>query len=170
MADQARVVFTKLEKLKPGAAQLASVWQEIEAAEASGEKSRGSGRGFGRRDGRSCGRAGGEAPIPPGQHTQRPGICCQSNPGGGARIQTAGSSDCARARAGRGGIRPSCSGSGDRWCVGRVRLRPGSFFGRQLLATGPLHLRLRHHKYKLELHMSRSRRALDMPLRLPRPP
>jgi pilus assembly protein FimV len=34
MADQARVVFTKLEKLKPGAAQLASVWQEIEAAEA----------------------------------------------------------------------------------------------------------------------------------------
>jgi tetratricopeptide (TPR) repeat protein len=34
MADQARVVFTKLEKLKPGAAQLAAVWQEIEAAEA----------------------------------------------------------------------------------------------------------------------------------------
>jgi pilus assembly protein FimV len=34
MADQARVVFTKLEKLKPGAAQLAAVRQEIEAAEA----------------------------------------------------------------------------------------------------------------------------------------
>jgi pilus assembly protein FimV len=34
MADQARVVFSKLEKLKPGAAQLAAVWQEIEAAEA----------------------------------------------------------------------------------------------------------------------------------------
>ncbi len=34
MADQARVVFTKLEKLKPGAVQLAAVWQEIEAAEA----------------------------------------------------------------------------------------------------------------------------------------
>jgi pilus assembly protein FimV len=34
MAEQARVVFTKLEKLKPGAAQLAAVWQEIEAAEA----------------------------------------------------------------------------------------------------------------------------------------
>ena len=34
MADQARVVFAKLEKLKPGAAQLAAVWQEIEAAEA----------------------------------------------------------------------------------------------------------------------------------------
>jgi TolA-binding protein len=34
MAEQARVVFTKLEKLKPGAAPLAAVWQEIEAAEA----------------------------------------------------------------------------------------------------------------------------------------
>jgi pilus assembly protein FimV len=34
MADQARVVFTKLEKLKPSAAQLAAVRQEIEAAEA----------------------------------------------------------------------------------------------------------------------------------------
>jgi pilus assembly protein FimV len=34
MADQARVVFAKLQKLKPGAAQLAAVWQEIEAAEA----------------------------------------------------------------------------------------------------------------------------------------
>jgi pilus assembly protein FimV len=34
MAEQARVVFEKLEKLKPGAAQLAAVWQEIEAAEA----------------------------------------------------------------------------------------------------------------------------------------
>ena len=34
MAEQARVVFGKLEKLKPGAAQLAAVWQEIEAAEA----------------------------------------------------------------------------------------------------------------------------------------
>ena len=34
MAEQARVVFAKLEKLKPGAAQLAAVWQEIEAAEA----------------------------------------------------------------------------------------------------------------------------------------
>jgi len=34
MADQARVVFAKLEKLKPGAAQLAAVLQEIEAAEA----------------------------------------------------------------------------------------------------------------------------------------
>ncbi len=33
MAEQARVVFSKLEKLKPGAAQLAAVWQEIEAAE-----------------------------------------------------------------------------------------------------------------------------------------
>jgi pilus assembly protein FimV len=34
MAEQARVVFEKLEKLKPGAAQLAAVLQEIEAAEA----------------------------------------------------------------------------------------------------------------------------------------
>jgi pilus assembly protein FimV len=34
MADQARVVFAKLEKLKPGAAQLAAVWQEIMAADA----------------------------------------------------------------------------------------------------------------------------------------
>jgi len=34
MAEQARVVYDKLEKLKPGAAQLAAVWQEIEAAEA----------------------------------------------------------------------------------------------------------------------------------------
>jgi len=34
MADQARVVFTKLEKLEPDTAQLAAVWQEIEAAEA----------------------------------------------------------------------------------------------------------------------------------------
>jgi tetratricopeptide (TPR) repeat protein len=34
MPEQARVVFDKLKKLKPGAAQLASVWQEIEAAEA----------------------------------------------------------------------------------------------------------------------------------------
>jgi tetratricopeptide (TPR) repeat protein len=41
MADQARVVFAKLEKLKPGAAQLAAVWQEIEAAEAqTGTKQR----------------------------------------------------------------------------------------------------------------------------------
>ena len=39
MAEQARVVYGKLEKLKPGAAQLAAVWQEIEAAEAqSGPK------------------------------------------------------------------------------------------------------------------------------------
>jgi pilus assembly protein FimV len=35
MPEQARVVFAKLEKLKPGAAQLAQVWQEIEAAEAT---------------------------------------------------------------------------------------------------------------------------------------
>jgi pilus assembly protein FimV len=34
MAEQARVVYDKLAKLKPGAAQLAAVWQEIEAAEA----------------------------------------------------------------------------------------------------------------------------------------
>jgi pilus assembly protein FimV len=34
MAEQARVVFAKLEKLKPGAAQLSEVWQEIEAADA----------------------------------------------------------------------------------------------------------------------------------------
>ena len=41
MADQARVVFTKLEKLKPAAAQLAAVWQEIETAEAqAGAKQR----------------------------------------------------------------------------------------------------------------------------------
>ena len=33
MAEQARVVFAKLEKLKPGAAQLESLWQEIEAAD-----------------------------------------------------------------------------------------------------------------------------------------
>ncbi len=39
MAEQARVVFAKLEKLKPGAAQLKAVWQEIEAAESqSGSK------------------------------------------------------------------------------------------------------------------------------------
>ena len=39
MAEQARVVFAKLEKLKPGAAQLKAVWQEIEAAESqSGAK------------------------------------------------------------------------------------------------------------------------------------
>ena len=36
MSEQARVVFSKLEKLKPGAAQLAAVWQEIEAAENQG--------------------------------------------------------------------------------------------------------------------------------------
>jgi pilus assembly protein FimV len=34
MAEQARVVFAKLEKLKPGAAQLSEIWQEIEAADA----------------------------------------------------------------------------------------------------------------------------------------
>jgi pilus assembly protein FimV len=34
MAEQARVVFAKLEKLKPGAAQLSELWQEIEAADA----------------------------------------------------------------------------------------------------------------------------------------
>ncbi len=34
MAEQARVVYDKLAKLKPGAAQLAAVLQEIEAAEA----------------------------------------------------------------------------------------------------------------------------------------
>jgi pilus assembly protein FimV len=34
MAEQARVVYDKLTKLKPGAAQLAAIWQEIEAAEA----------------------------------------------------------------------------------------------------------------------------------------
>ena len=33
MPEQARVVFSKLEKLKPGAEQLASVWKEIEAAD-----------------------------------------------------------------------------------------------------------------------------------------
>ena len=32
------MVFTKLEKLKPGAAQLAAVWQEIEAAEAGSKQ------------------------------------------------------------------------------------------------------------------------------------
>jgi pilus assembly protein FimV len=36
MSEQARAVFSKLEKLKPGAAQLAAVWQEIEAAENQG--------------------------------------------------------------------------------------------------------------------------------------
>ncbi|MGH9549424.1 MAG: tetratricopeptide repeat protein, partial [Terriglobales bacterium] len=35
MTEQARVVFTKLEKLKPGAAQLSAMWQEIEAASKS---------------------------------------------------------------------------------------------------------------------------------------
>ncbi len=34
MVEQARVVFAKLEKLKPGAAKLAELWQEIEAADA----------------------------------------------------------------------------------------------------------------------------------------
>jgi tetratricopeptide (TPR) repeat protein len=34
MPEQARAVFAKLEKLKPGAAQLAEIWHEIEAAEA----------------------------------------------------------------------------------------------------------------------------------------
>jgi pilus assembly protein FimV len=34
MSEQARVVFAKLEKLKPGAAQLAALWKEIEAADA----------------------------------------------------------------------------------------------------------------------------------------
>ena len=33
MPEQARVVFAKLEKLKPGAEHLASIWQEIEAAD-----------------------------------------------------------------------------------------------------------------------------------------
>ncbi len=33
MAEQARAVFGKLEKLKPGAEQLAAVWQEIKAAD-----------------------------------------------------------------------------------------------------------------------------------------
>jgi pilus assembly protein FimV len=37
MPEQARVVFAKLEKLKPGAAQLASIWQEIEAAAATAD-------------------------------------------------------------------------------------------------------------------------------------
>ena len=37
MSEQARAVFSKLEKLKPGAAKLAAVWQEIETAERSGE-------------------------------------------------------------------------------------------------------------------------------------
>ena len=36
MPEQARVVFAKLEKLKPGAAQLAALWQEIEAADSQG--------------------------------------------------------------------------------------------------------------------------------------
>jgi pilus assembly protein FimV len=40
MADQARVVFAKLEKLKPGAAQLAEVLQEIETAEAQASPKR----------------------------------------------------------------------------------------------------------------------------------
>jgi tetratricopeptide (TPR) repeat protein len=34
MPEQARVVFAKLEKLKPGATQLAALWKEIEAADA----------------------------------------------------------------------------------------------------------------------------------------
>ena len=33
-SNRLALVFAKLEKLKPGAAQLAAVWQEIEAAEA----------------------------------------------------------------------------------------------------------------------------------------
>jgi pilus assembly protein FimV len=37
MPEQARVVFAKLEKLKPGAAQLASIWQEIEVAGATAQ-------------------------------------------------------------------------------------------------------------------------------------
>ena len=59
MADQARVVFAKLEKLKPGAAQLAAVWQEIEAAEAQvGASSPKRRRSFRRRSGRGSLRAG----------------------------------------------------------------------------------------------------------------
>ena len=38
MAEQARVVFAKLEKLKPGPAQLSALWQEIEAASATASK------------------------------------------------------------------------------------------------------------------------------------
>jgi tetratricopeptide (TPR) repeat protein len=37
MPEQARVVFAKLEKLKPGAEQLASIWHEIEAADATAD-------------------------------------------------------------------------------------------------------------------------------------
>jgi pilus assembly protein FimV len=36
MSEQARVVFEKLEKLKPGADKLAALWQEIEAGEGQG--------------------------------------------------------------------------------------------------------------------------------------
>jgi len=38
MAEQARVVYDKLAKLKPGAAKLAAVLQEIEAAEAGSKQ------------------------------------------------------------------------------------------------------------------------------------
>src|SRR3984893_10187113 len=38
MPEQARVVFAKLEKLKPGPAQLSALWQEIEAASATASK------------------------------------------------------------------------------------------------------------------------------------
>jgi tetratricopeptide (TPR) repeat protein len=37
MPEQARVVFAKLEKLRPGAAQLASIWREIEVASATAQ-------------------------------------------------------------------------------------------------------------------------------------
>ncbi len=39
MADQARVVFAKLERLKPGGAKLAAIWDEIEAAHGSAKTS-----------------------------------------------------------------------------------------------------------------------------------
>ena len=97
MAEQARVVFTKLEKLKPGAAQLAAVWQEIEAAEAKGSKQPEVVEEV------SVDETD-EVPSTPEPQSAlrrrvqvRTRICFRSNSGFSGRIQAAPPSDCAHA-------------------------------------------------------------------------
>ena len=132
MADQARVVFAKLEKLKPGAAQLAAVLQEIEAAEAQvGVKAvPSSRRSFLRRNGRGSVRAGSRAAVcRKNQTCGREGIRFRAEPGAGGEIQAAGPAGGACARAHGGRVRRGHPGGSSRRCIGRVCLRPGSIPG-----------------------------------------
>ncbi len=131
MADQARVVFAKLEKLKPGAAQLAAVLQEIEAAEAQ----------VGVKPSPAAEEVSFEEAdeVPSAPETELP-YAAKTKPaaarefvsdraGAGGEIQAAGPAGGACARAHGGRVRRGHPGGSSRRRVGRVCLRPGSIPG-----------------------------------------